>query len=748
MVHIEMLRGPWGGKRFALVVIGVVAMVLISAAPGHRRADPWLVGAESARTAGDLTPVNAPVSGTVIKADVADRQYVRAGSVVIELDPAASRAALARARARMVAANARARDALAALADQERAISASVKAAVDGARGMPASGRQPQAGPQFVDRATAIGLEQAQKQMVAAQVNLLRIAQARASAAQRIVDRDRVLLADGAIPAQQLSVDAAVSDAAQSEVEAAGAAVREAQGYSTSSATPPRRADVSRQTDGRASAVGIAEAQRKVASTAGDVRTAQAELAAAQKVIDRDKALLAEGAIPAQQLSMDTAGYGAVRARAAAVDAALHQAQAQLRAAQSAGGRVEWVRRTASMRERQAVRVAGLAGQAEVGIAKAQQRAKELASAQAGALDAAEAVRAAELDLKHALVRAPVDGWVAHSTIKAGQTVRAGQLLLTLSAQGHTWVVADITRNHLGGIRVGDPARVTIDGSPQRVLHGRVTSVGTGGSTLAAAPPDHTNANTVQAGRLVPVQIALDVAQGDEPVPIDQAASVSIDTRRPAIDAEVIQHSAGPQPVVGPKEAISSSQGAVPAGGRPAQAGPSARRERLAQIAEQERRILTRLRAESVQIQAIILRSAPGWHSGPIPTLWNDALLWPVPGEVTSGYGWRIHPIFHTLEFHTGIDIAAPWGTPILAPADGTVIFTGWMPANGMLVILAHGNGLSTTYSHLSTTEVHVGERVRRGDAIARIGSSGWSTGPHLFFEVRESGRPVDPLGP
>ena len=723
-------------------------MVLISAVPGHRRADPVLIGAESARTAGDLTPVTAPVSGTVIKADVADHHFVRAGSVVIELDPAASRAALARARARMAAANARTRDALAALADQERAVSASVKAAVDGARGMPALGRQLQAGLQFDDRASAVGLEQAQKQVVAAQVNLLRIAQARAAAAQRIVNRDRILLADGAIPAQQLSVDAAVSDAAQSQVEAAGAAVREAQGYSTSSETPRRRADVPRQMDGRAAAVGIAEAQRKVASAAADVRTAQAELAAAQKVIDRDKALLAEGAIPAQQLSMDTAGYGAVRARAAAVDAALHQAQVQLRAAQSAGGRVEAVRRMASVRERQAVRVEGLAGQAEVGIAKARQRAKELAAAQADAVDAVEAVRAAELDLNHTLIRAPVDGWVAHSAIKAGQMVRAGQLLLTLSAPGHTWVVADITRNQLGGIRVGDPARVTIDGSPRPALHGRVTSVGTGGSTLGQAPPDDTNANTVQAGRLVPVRIALDIAQGDEPVPIGQAAFVTIDTRPPAIDAEVIRHPATGQPAGAPKEAIFSSQGPVPAGGRPVQAGPSARRERLAQITEQERRILSRLQAESVQIQAIIMRSAPGWHSGPIPTLWNDALLWPVPGEVTSGYGWRVHPIFHTLEFHTGIDIAAPWGTPILAPADGTVIFTGWMPANGMLVILAHGNGLSTTYSHLSATEVHVGERVRRGEAIARIGSSGWSTGPHLFFEVRESGRPVDPLGP
>jgi murein DD-endopeptidase MepM/ murein hydrolase activator NlpD len=197
-----------------------------------------------------------------------------------------------------------------------------------------------------------------------------------------------------------------------------------------------------------------------------------------------------------------------------------------------------------------------------------------------------------------------------------------------------------------------------------------------------------------------------------------------------------------------PGEATSSPQGPAPAGSGSAQAAPSTRRERLAQIAEQERRILTRLQAESSQIQAIILRSASGWHSGPIPTLWNDVLLWPVPGEVTSGYGWRIHPIFHTPEFHTGIDIATPWGTPILAPADGLVIFTGWMPANGMLVILAHGNGLSTTFSHLSSTEVRLGERVRRGETIARVGSSGWSTGPHLFFEVREGGRPVDPLGP
>ena len=120
----------------------------------------------------------------------------------------------------------------------------------------------------------------------------------------------------------------------------------------------------------------------------------------------------------------------------------------------------------------------------------------------------------------------------------------------------------------------------------------------------------------------------------------------------------------------------------------------------------------------------------------------------PVWGEITSGYGWRIHPIFQTPEFHTGIDIAAPWGTPVEAPADGTVIYAGQMPANGMLLILNHVNGFSTTYSHLSSYAVRPGEHVHRGQTIARVGSTGWSTGPHLFFEVRAGGRPVNPLAP
>ncbi len=154
------------------------------------------------------------------------------------------------------------------------------------------------------------------------------------------------------------------------------------------------------------------------------------------------------------------------------------------------------------------------------------------------------------------------------------------------------------------------------------------------------------------------------------------------------------------------------------------------------------------LEQESARITEIIRRAQGGRGHGPILTLRNGALTWPVSGPITSGYGWRTHPIFHTREFHTGIDIAAAWGAPIEAAADGMVLFTGWMTGYGMLVILDHGSGISTTYSHLSSYGIKVGDRVRRGQVIARIGSTGWSTGPHLFFEVRQNGQPLNPLGP
>lgn len=187
----------------------------------------------------------------------------------------------------------------------------------------------------------------------------------------------------------------------------------------------------------------------------------------------------------------------------------------------------------------------------------------------------------------------------------------------------------------------------------------------------------------------------------------------------------------------------------------------AASQEETSRLAMERRRLLERVRTqrsaqeaairelelESGRITDLIRRATAGRRGGPHLTLANGMLLWPVSGPITSGYGWRIHPIFGTREFHTGVDIAAPYGTLIRAPLDGTVLFTGWMGGYGRLVILDHGNGLSTTYGHLSSSKVHVGDHVQRGEAIAAIGSTGWSTGPHLFFEVREDGKPINPLG-
>ncbi len=120
-------------------------------------------------------------------------------------------------------------------------------------------------------------------------------------------------------------------------------------------------------------------------------------------------------------------------------------------------------------------------------------------------------------------------------------------------------------------------------------------------------------------------------------------------------------------------------------------------------------------------------------------------LLWPSSGTITSRFGWRIHPIFGTREFHTGLDIATRWGSPVLAARSGVVRFVGWMAGYGRLIVLDHGGGLQTLYSHLSAVLVGRGQHVAQGQAIGRIGSTGWSTGPHLLFEVRRNGVPVDP---
>ncbi len=125
----------------------------------------------------------------------------------------------------------------------------------------------------------------------------------------------------------------------------------------------------------------------------------------------------------------------------------------------------------------------------------------------------------------------------------------------------------------------------------------------------------------------------------------------------------------------------------------------------------------------------------------------GGTMAWPVSGggRVTSGFGYRIHPILKERKFHTGIDIAAPSGTDILAANDGRVIFAGTKGSYGKAVVVDHGGGIVTLYAHCSSISVSDGQDVKKGDTIAKVGSTGRSTGPHLHFEVRIDGDYVDP---
>ncbi|MDI3280663.1 MAG: peptidoglycan DD-metalloendopeptidase family protein [Bacillota bacterium] len=123
----------------------------------------------------------------------------------------------------------------------------------------------------------------------------------------------------------------------------------------------------------------------------------------------------------------------------------------------------------------------------------------------------------------------------------------------------------------------------------------------------------------------------------------------------------------------------------------------------------------------------------------------KGTFLWPVRGRVTSEFGWRVHPIFKTRLFHEGLDLAVPMGTPVKAAAPGQVILSGWAGGYGKTVIIDHGGGVSTLYGHNSRLKVAVGDQVAAGEVIAEAGSTGFSTGPHVHFEVRVNGVPVDP---
>ena len=120
-------------------------------------------------------------------------------------------------------------------------------------------------------------------------------------------------------------------------------------------------------------------------------------------------------------------------------------------------------------------------------------------------------------------------------------------------------------------------------------------------------------------------------------------------------------------------------------------------------------------------------------------------LGYPVYGKITSHIGWRKNPFGRGYEFHSGIDISAPQGSKVLATADGVVVFAAWYGDYGKTVIIRHPSGYLTLYAHLSEIDVKKGQKVKAGDVVGRVGSTGRSTGPHLHYEVIRDSKPINP---
>lgn len=159
---------------------------------------------------------------------------------------------------------------------------------------------------------------------------------------------------------------------------------------------------------------------------------------------------------------------------------------------------------------------------------------------------------------------------------------------------------------------------------------------------------------------------------------------------------------------------------------------------------EEYKRALDELEATSKQLEGMIRQLQAKSEK---PKQGSGGFAHPLPGNtrISSDYGMRLHPILKERRMHTGVDFPAPKGTAVRASQAGEVIFTGWMGGYGQVVIIDHGDGISTLYAHLSTIQTNNGANVNKGDRIAGVGSTGWSTGPHLHFEVRVKGQPVNP---
>lgn len=153
------------------------------------------------------------------------------------------------------------------------------------------------------------------------------------------------------------------------------------------------------------------------------------------------------------------------------------------------------------------------------------------------------------------------------------------------------------------------------------------------------------------------------------------------------------------------------------------------------------------LARQSASLEAMLAHRSTAASSG---ITVKTGFIRPVGGPITSPFGYRTHPIFHSRIYHSGIDIGAGYGTPIKASNSGKVIMAGWYGGYGKVVIIDHGvvrgQPITTLYGHMSTINVTQGQKVNQGQTVGKVGTTGYSTGPHLHFEVRVKGQPRNPL--
>ena len=422
-----------------LSVAAAATLLLILGGVAYWRANIGLVKTDNAQITGDLAPISARVTGTVIRVDVTPDQYVHAGDVLVELDATDYRIALNQAKAALASAQAQVRADQAALVAQQQQYTTSLSVA-----------------------RTALEATQPALPQAVAQLHMQ----------------------EGTTAAQ------------------------------------------------------LAQAQQAVATAQAAVRATEAALMTATNTLTRDKLLFAQGAISAQQLDTDTAAYETALSNEQSARDALHQAVAGVAAAQANRQQVTVAEQEVETNRAQIAHAEALLQQAQAGDALIRQRAQELAGAEAQAAAAAQAVQTAEVNLSRTLVRAPADGWATSTvpvgfSVEPGQAVQPNQPLMYLTLARHVWIVANIKETQLGGIRVGDPVRITVDAFRGRLFHGHVESIGSAtGSSTALLPPDNATGNFIKVVQLVPVRIALDPGTDPESqLQIGLSVEVRIDTR-------------------------------------------------------------------------------------------------------------------------------------------------------------------------------------------------------------------------